>query len=131
MISTRLFSHARANAAAMIYYGTVGLDSSPESEESVMDVGSISSSSNAALAASVQSQLRARQSEQDQSAQPTPQSQQTQQAQQSQQNQGSSQAQGTAPVDERESASRAQAEASRPTVNTSGQTVGTRINTTA
>jgi hypothetical protein len=91
----------------------------PLQKERIMEVGSVSSSVTAT--ANAQAQLRARQSEQDQQAQ---QALQTQRAQQSQRSQ---------PVDESESANRASAEVerTRATVNTSGQVVGTRINTTA
>ena len=95
-----------------------------------MEISSASSSANSALIASLQSQVRTRQPEQDQQAR---QSQQSQQAQQTQDAQRTQQAQQTRSVDENESASRSRAEAegNRPTVNTSGQIVGTRVNTTA
>lgn len=82
-----------------------------------MEISSVSSGNAAALAASLQSPLRTRTPEQDQSAQ------QLQQAQQ--------QAQGTTPADERQAQAVTEAEKSRPTVNINGQTVGTRVNTTA
>ena len=86
-----------------------------------MEVGSVSSDSTNTLVASAQAQARVRQSEQDQ------------QTQQSQQTQRSQQAQNRQPADEREAAGavRNEAETSRPTVNANGQTVGTRVNTTA
>ncbi len=82
-----------------------------------MEVGSVSSSVNAA----VSSQLRARPTDQDQQAQKT---QQTQQAK------------NDRSVVDNEAAERARIEAqtnqtNRPSVNTSGQAVGTRINVTA
>ncbi len=78
-----------------------------------MEVGSVSSSLNAAAQ--------------------TQQAQQAQQTQQAQQAQQSQQEQKAPPVDEREalSGARDEAERPRPTVNTNGQTVGTRVNTTA
>jgi hypothetical protein len=82
-----------------------------------MEISSVSSGNAAALAASVQSPSRTRTPEQDQS---------TQQLQQAQQ-----QAQGTTPADERQARAVTEAEKSRPTVNINGQTVGTRVNTTA
>ena len=80
-----------------------------------MEIGSVNSSQLAATSTNAQAQVRARQPEQDQQAQ------QTQQARSRQANEGN------------ESTVRAQAEVerNRPTVNTSGQVVGTRINTTA
>lgn len=87
-----------------------------------MDVSSVSSSSNAALTASIQAQSRTRPAEQDPS---------TRLLQQAQQAQGSPQAQGTAPVDQSAATIRSEVEGSRPTVNINGQTVGTRVNTTA
>jgi hypothetical protein len=83
-----------------------------------MEVSSVSSSINASVAASTQTQMRALQTQQDQ---------QVQQARSTQQ------AQGAQSVDESEAAAQARTEAenNRPTVNTSGQVVGTRINTTA
>lgn len=97
-----------------------------------MEIGSVSSSVNSAstYASSAQQQLRTRQQEQDKQTQQTQQAQSAQQTQQASQLQ---QMQVTPPVDESESAAnaRAESERNRPTVNTSGQTVGTRINTTA
>lgn len=79
-----------------------------------MAVDSISSSSSASASSSAaaQSQLRAQQSEQDQRAQKA----------------GNDQVRA-----EREATQRAQTEAeqNKPSVNTSGQTVGSRVNTTA
>ena len=95
-----------------------------------MDVSSVSSSVYSAITANSQTQARNSQPEESRSAQ---QSQQATQAQSSQQTQKADAAQNTPPVNESDSASRAQAESenARPTVNTSGQTVGTRVNTTA
>jgi hypothetical protein len=94
----------------------------PVQEDDVMEVGSVSSSVGSALNA--QAQVRSRQPE------PDPQTQQSQQAQQSQ---GAQQAQGSQSSQESEAADRARAEAekNRPSVNTNGQVVGTRVNTTA
>ncbi len=94
----------------------------PGQEDDVMEVGSVSSSLGSAL--NTQAQVRSRQPETE------PQPPQTQQSQQSQQAQQAQQAQQTR---ENESAdqTRAEAEKNRPTVNTSGQVVGTRVNTTA
>ena len=91
---------------------------------SVMEVGSVSSGINAALTSGLQAQAGVRQSEQ---------TQQTQQAQQNQQSAQTEQTQNTRSVDEREAADRARSEVenARPTVNANGQTVGTRVNTTA
>jgi hypothetical protein len=74
--------------------------------------------------------LRTRQSEQDNQAQ---QSAQTQQSQQAQQPSRAQQAQSARPVDENEASARARSEteSNRPSVNTDGQVVGTRVNTTA
>jgi hypothetical protein len=82
-----------------------------------MEVGSVSSNSTNTLVASAQAQARV----------------QDQQTQQSQQTQRSQQAQNSQPADERETAAavRNEAETSRPAVNANGQTVGTRVNTTA
>jgi hypothetical protein len=76
-----------------------------------MEVGSVSSSVNAAYAATAQ----ARQAQAPQQALPPDQPVRNQ------------------PVDENEAASRARSEneGNRPTVNTSGQVVGTMVNTTA
>ena len=72
---------------------------------------------------------QARQARVEQQAQ---QSQQTQQAQQSQQAQRARAVQNASSAERNDSAARAQAAAeSRPTVNANGQTVGTRVNTTA
>jgi hypothetical protein len=92
-----------------------------EREVSVMEVASVSSSVNTAIAPSAQAQLRARQPEPDQ------------QAPQSRQAQSSEQVHNSQSGDVRDSAdsSRAEAERSTPSVNTNGQTVGTRANTTA
>jgi hypothetical protein len=89
-----------------------------------MEAGSVTSSINTASAAGLQAQVRTRQPEQDE---------QTQQSQQSQQAQRTQQAQSSQSVDESEAANRSptEVEASRPTVNANGQTVGTRVNTTA
>ena len=90
-----------------------------------MDVSSVTSSLSSALATNVQA--RSRQAEQDQQVQSAPPPQQSGQAQ------GAQQAQSSQRVDESESAarSRPETESARPTVNTNGQVVGTRINTTA
>ena len=95
-----------------------------------MDVSSVSSSVYSAITANSQAQARNSQPEESRSAQ---QSQQATQAQSSQQTQKADAAQNTPPVNESDSANRAQAasENARPTVNTSGQAVGTRVNTTA
>ena len=99
-----------------------------------MDVSSVSSSQYSALAASAEAQSRrlpadrepsapavsesSRQAEQAQGAEPRPDAEQARRAQS---------------VNESEAAAQARAEAqrARPTVNTNGQTVGTRVNTTA
>lgn len=75
-----------------------------------MEIGSVASSVNAAALAAAN--VQARQSQQAQSPQPAPNSQS---------------------VDEREAAGavRDEAERSQPVVNANGQTVGTRVNTTA
>lgn len=98
--------------------------SGPEQEESAMEAGSVSSSINTASATALQAQVRARPPEQDE---------QTQQSQQSQQAQGTQETQSNQSVEESRAADRAQSdvEGSRPTVNANGQTVGTRVNTTA
>jgi hypothetical protein len=89
-----------------------------------MEAGSVSSSINTASASALQAQVRARPPEQDE---------QTQQSQQSQQAQGTQETQSNQSVEESRAADRAQSdvEGSRPTVNANGQTVGTRVNTTA
>ena len=89
-----------------------------------MEVASVSSSVNTLIAASAQVQVRA--------PQPEP-VQQAQQSQQSRQAQSTEQAQNSQSGDVREAADRARAEAerSRPSVNSNGQAVGTRVNTTA
>lgn len=89
-----------------------------------MEAGSVSSSVNTASATALQAQVRARPPEQDE---------QTQQSQQSQQAQGTQETQSNQSVEESRAADRAQSdvEGSRPTVNANGQTVGTRVNTTA
>lgn len=84
-----------------------------------MDVSAVSSTVNA----QAQAPSRLRQSEQDQQAQ------QTQQVQQSQREK---QVQSVSSADKSELTVRAQAASeSRSTVNANGQTVGTRVNTTA
>jgi hypothetical protein len=99
-----------------------------------MDVSSVSSSLNstliAASTANSQASLRTRQNEQDSQAQ---QSTQTQQSRQAEQPSRAQQTQSNRPVDENEASARARSEteANRPSVNTSGQVVGTRVNTTA
>ena len=89
-----------------------------------MEAGSVSSSVNTASATALQAQVRARPPEQDE---------QSQQSQQSQQAQGTQETQSNQSVEESRAADRAQSdvEGSRPTVNANGQTVGTRVNTTA
>ena len=90
-----------------------------------MEVSSISSSANSALIAATtansQSQSRVRQTEQDK------------QTQQPQQTQNAQQTQSSRAVDEGEASARARSETetNRPSVNTSGQVVGTQVNTTA
>ena len=99
-----------------------------------MEVGSVSSSlysaNLAASAQNLQAQSRARQTEQTTPDQQAQQSQAAQQASQASQSAGAQPAQNAL---ESESTVSAQVEANRnrPTVNTSGQVVGTRINTTA
>ena len=84
-----------------------------------MDVSAVSSTVNA----QAQAPSRLRQSEQDQQAQ------QTQQVQQSQREK---QVQSVSSADKSELTVRAQAASEgRSTVNANGQTVGTRVNTTA
>lgn len=100
-----------------------------------MEIGSGSSSINS-LAANALVQTRTRQLEQDQQtqdAQQTQRSQQAEQAQQTQQTEQAQQAQALQAANDSESVRQAQSETekNRPTVNTSGQLVGTRINTTA
>ena len=81
-----------------------------------MEVGSVASSLNSATISAANSQAR-----------------QFQQAPQALQAQAPQQAKPSQAVDEGEAANRARAEteASRPTVNANGQTVGVRVNTTA
>jgi hypothetical protein len=95
-----------------------------EQEVSVMEVASVSSSVSTLIAASAQAQVRAPQPEPDRQAQQT---------QQSRQAQSTEPAQSSQSGDVREAADRARAEAERsqPSVNSNGQTVGTRVNTTA
>ena len=86
-----------------------------------MEVGAVSSTLSSAV--NTQAQTKVRSVEQDQ---------QTQQAQQTQQLQRERAVQSASSTENGESESRAQAAAeSRPTVNTNGQVVGTRVNTTA
>ncbi|MEI7430054.1 MAG: hypothetical protein WCL27_06325 [Betaproteobacteria bacterium] len=96
-----------------------------------MDVSSVSSSVNstliAATTANTQSQTRTRQTEQDKQAQ---QSQQTQQSQQAETTQKARKSQAVV-ENEATSNARPETEKSRPSVNTNGQVVGTRVNTTA
>ena len=87
-------------------------------KESVMDIGSVNSSQVAASTLNPQVQGRVRQADQDQQAQ---QAQQTLQAQ----------SRSAAKETESTASAQAETERNRPTVNTSGQVVGTRINTTA
>ena len=97
-----------------------------------MDVSSVSSSVYSAITANSQTQTRNSLPEGGRSAQQSQQATQTQNSQQAQ-NQKTVATQSKPPVSESESVNRAQAasENARPTVNTSGQAVGTRVNTTA
>ena len=114
----------RKGKAREIVYSDSWVRSGPEQEDSAMEAGSVSSSINTASATALQAQVRARPPEQDE---------QTQQSQQSQQAQGTQETQSNQSVEESRAADRAQSdvEGSRPTVNANGQTVGTRVNTTA
>ena len=114
----------RKGKAREMVYSDSWVRSGPEQEESAMEAGSVSSSVNTASATALQAQVRARPPEQDE---------QTQQSQQSQQAQGTQETQSNQSVEESRAADRAQSdvEGSRPTVNANGQTVGTRVNTTA
>lgn len=114
----------RKGKAREMVYSDSWVRSGPEQEESAMEAGSVSSSINTASASALQAQVRARPPEQDE---------QTQQSQQSQQAQGTQETQSNQSVEESRAADRAQSdvEGSRPTVNANGQTVGTRVNTTA
>jgi hypothetical protein len=96
---------------SMMLLGTLQI---PDRKESIMEVDAVSSSSSAATT----SQVRARPPEQNQ------QSQQSQEAQKA----ASDRAQAERAAAE---SSRAETERNRPSVNTSGQTVGQRINITA
>ena len=118
---------SRKGKAREMVYSDSWVRSGPEQEESAMEAGSVSSSINTASASALQAQVRARPPEQDE------QTQQTQQSQQSQQSQGTQETQSNQSVEESRAADRAQSdvEGSRPTVNANGQTVGTRVNTTA
>jgi flagellar biosynthesis GTPase FlhF len=115
----------------MVYHGRVlsGL----KQKEVAMEVGSVSSSLySATLAASTQntqaqSQSRARQSEQTAADQQAQQPQAAQQAVQTERTQAAQ----NAPESESTVSAQVEAERNRPTVNTNGQVVGTRINTTA
>ena len=117
----------RKGKAREMVYSDSWARSGPEQEESAMEAGSVSSSINTASATALQAQVRARPPEQDE------QTQQSQQSQQSQQAQGTQETQSNQSVEESRAADRAQSdvEGSRPTVNANGQTVGTRVNTTA
>ena len=91
-----------------------------------MELGAVSSTVNA------QPQARVRQLEQDQQTRQAQQAQQTQQAQQSQQADRARALQDASSAERGDAVARAQtAVESRPTVNADGQTVGTRVNTTA
>ena len=90
-----------------------------------MEVSSVSSSVSTLIAASTQAQVRAPQPEPDRQARQAQQSQPVQSTEQAQNSQ-SGEARETA-----DSASSAEAGSSRPSVNSNGQTVGTRVNTTA
>ena len=83
-----------------------------------METGSVTSSEAVVTASNAQAQLNSRLADQ-------PQAQQTQQSPQNQQ------VQARRAVNESETAARSQSEQNRATVNTSGQVVGTRVNTTA
>lgn len=117
----------RKGKAREMVYSDSWVRSGPEREDSAMEAGSVSSSINTASATALQAQVRARPPEQDE------QTQQSQQSQQSQQAQGTQETQSNQSVEESRAADRAQSdvEGSRPTVNANGQTVGTRVNTTA
>ena len=117
----------RKGQAREMGYSDSWARSGPEQEDSAMEAGSVSSSINTASASALQAQVRARPPEQDE------QTQQSQQSQQSQQAQGTQETQSNQSVEESRAADRAQSdvEGSRPTVNANGQTVGTRVNTTA
>lgn len=95
-----------------------------------MEIGSGSSSINS-LAANALVQTRTRQLEQDQQTQDAQQTQRSQQAEQAQQTQQTEQALQAANDSESVRQAQSETEKNRPTVNTSGQLVGTRINTTA
>ena len=119
----------RAKSAGLVYDGFVSFGLLPE-QEGFMEINSTSSASSgiyAALNANAQaSQARARQPEQD--------PQQNVQAQAPQARpQAANEAQPSQAATEMEMAARARstAESNRPVVNTSGQLVGTRVNTTA
>lgn len=117
----------RKGKAREMVYSDSWVRSGPEREDSAMEAGSVTSSINTASATALQAQVRARPPEQDE------QTQQSQQSQQSQQAQGTQETQSNQSVEESRAADRAQSdvEGSRPTVNANGQTVGTRVNTTA
>ena len=119
----------RAKSAGLVYDGSVSFGLLPE-QEGFMEINSASSASSSiysALNANAQAvQARARQPEQD--------PQQNVQAQAPQARpQAANEAQPSQAATEMEMAARARstAESNRPVVNTSGQLVGTRVNTTA
>ena len=119
----------RAKSAGLVYDGSVSFGLQLE-QEVFMEINSASSASSgiyAALNANAQAvQARARQPEQD--------PQQNVQAQAPQARpQAANEAQPSQAATEMEMAARARstAESNRPVVNTSGQLVGTRVNTTA
>ena len=102
-------------------------------KEYIMEIGSVSSSQNLSLisAAAQQNKLRAPQSDESARSLQSQEAQQAQQTQQAQPPQGNTQ--GVSSVEESNETDRvrAETESNRPTVNTSGQVVGTRVNTTA
>lgn len=96
-----------------------------------MEVGSVSASVSSALTASIQARVRQSENDAQEQASQAQQSAQPRQAQQSQQSQQSAPAQPSPSVDANNAAARLESEANRPVVNTNGQLVGTRVNTTA
>jgi len=111
----------------LVYDGNVGADIPQGRRMNSMEISSASSNLYSTINTQT-TQARNRQLEQDQA------SRQAQQAQVSApQRQQANEAQPQPPVNETGQSSSAQAEAerNRPVVNTSGQLVGTRVNTTA
>jgi hypothetical protein len=96
-----------------------------------MEVGSVSASVSSALTASIQARVRQSENDAQEQTSQTQQSAQPRQAQQSLQSQQSAPAQPSPSVDSNNAAARLESEANRPVVNTNGQLVGTRVNTTA